>query len=106
MTFLRLKTNDSLSAEKVVESGRSNSLHTLRLCTEKSFYNKDINGGGGGHNDLSDFSPTQSDYLSFLNQFLNEDFGRIEDEDLDDFTQKVRDASAKLLELQNQMTKV
>ena len=106
MTFLRLKTNDSLSAEKVVDSGRLNNLHTLRLCTEKSFYNKDINGGGGGHNDLSDFSPTQSDYLSFLNQFLNEDFGRIEDEDLDDFTQKVRDASAKLLELQNQMTKV
>lgn len=86
MTFLCLKTNDSLSAEKVAESGRSNNLHTLRLCTEKSFYNKDINGGGGGHNDLSDFSPTQSDYLSFLNQFLNEDFGHYSEETFDPCT--------------------
>ena len=86
MTFLRLKTNDSRSAEKVVESGRSNNLHTLRLCTEKSSYTKDINGGRRGHYDLSDFSPAQSDYLFFLNQFLNEDFGYYSEETSDTCT--------------------
>ena len=80
MTFLCLKTDGGLSAEKVVDSGQSSNLNALRLCTEKSFYNKDISGGGGGPNDLSDFSPTQSDYLSFLNQFLNQDFGHYSEE--------------------------
>ena len=53
------------------------------------------------------FYPKWNSYITFY--FWCEDpknFGRIEDEDLDEFTQKVRDASAKLLELQNQMTKV
>ena len=86
MTFLCLKTDDGLSAEKVVESGRSNDLHTLRLCAEKSFYNKCINGGGRGHYDLTDFFPEQSDYLSFLNQFLNEDFGYYSEETSDPCT--------------------
>ena len=53
------------------------------------------------------FYPKWNSYITFY--FWCEDpenFGRIEDEDLEEFTQKVRDASAKLLELQNQMTKV
>lgn len=53
------------------------------------------------------FYPKWNSYITFY--FCCEDpenFGRIEDEDLDDFTQKVRDASAKLLELQKEKTKV
>lgn len=80
MTFLRLKTNDGLSAEK---SSKCFGLQTLRLCTEKSSYNRGISRGGGGHYDLSDFFPSQSDYLSFLNQFLNEDFGHYSEETFD-----------------------
>jgi|DEB0MinimDraft_6_1074348.scaffolds.fasta_scaffold01433_6 hypothetical protein len=83
MTLLRLKTNDGLSAEK---SSKCFGLQTLRLCTEKSSYNRDINGGEGGQYDLSDFSPSQSDYLSFLNQFLNEDFGHYSEETFDPCT--------------------
>lgn len=52
------------------------------------------------------FYPKWNSYITFY--FLVQDpenFGRIEDENLEDFTQKVRDASAKLLELQNLVTK-
>ena len=52
------------------------------------------------------FYPKWNSYITFY--FWVEDpenFGRIEDENLEDFTQKVRDASAKLLELQNLVTK-
>ena len=80
MTLVRLQTNDPLTAEK---SSKCFGLQTLRLCTEKSSYNKDIKGGSqGGHYDLTDFNPSPSDYLSFLNQFLNEDFGHYEQDPL------------------------
>ena len=42
MTLVRLQTNDHLTAEK---SSKCFGLQTLRLCTEKSSYNKDIKGG-------------------------------------------------------------
>lgn len=78
MTTALLATNDLLSAEKVAEKGRSTNWSALLLCTEMSCYTKDNKEGETGRSSLPSGSFSQmSDYLSFLNQFLNDDFGPI-----------------------------
>ena len=68
--------HDTVTTERVVESGRSTDLHTLRLITEKSSYTWFIDGGfPGGQYDLDDFYPSSIDHLSFLNEFLDDEFG-------------------------------
>lgn len=78
MTTVLLTANDFLPAEKVAEKGRSKNWSALLLCTEMSCYSKDNKEGETRRSSVLLGSSSQmSDYLSFLNQFLNDDFGPI-----------------------------
>ncbi len=78
MTTVLLTTNDFLPAEKVAEKGRSKNWSALLLCTEMSCYTKDSKEEEARRSSvLSGSSSQMSDYLFFLNQFLNDNFGPI-----------------------------